>query len=64
LTGITPHQYVRRARLRDAAAQLVVNGEKVLDIVYDCGFGDVSNFNHAFRSEFGVSPKNFRRENS
>ena len=56
LTGITPHQYVRRARLRDAAARLAAECEKVLDIAYDCGFGDVSNFNHAFRSEFGVSP--------
>jgi AraC-like DNA-binding protein len=56
LTGITPHQYVRRSRLRDAASRLAVECEKVLDIAYDCGFGDVSNFNRAFRNEFGVSP--------
>ena len=56
LTGITPHQYVRRARLRDAASRLAAEREKVLDIAYDCGFGDVSNFNRAFRSEFGVNP--------
>ena len=61
LTGITPHQYVRRARLRDAASRLAAEREKVLDIALDCGFGDVSNFNHAFRSEFGVSPQTFRR---
>jgi AraC family transcriptional regulator len=60
LTGITPHQYVRRARLRDAASRLAAEREKVLDIALDCGFGDVSNFNRAFRSEFGVSPKCFR----
>src|SRR5579864_2826610 len=60
LTGITPHQYVRRARLRDAASRLAAEREKVLEIAYDCGFGDVSNFNRAFRSEFGVSPTNFR----
>jgi AraC-like DNA-binding protein len=64
LTGITPHQYVRRARLRDAASRLAAEREKVLDIAYDCGFGDVSNFNRAFRSEFGVSPKNFRQDKS
>jgi hypothetical protein len=29
LTGITPHQYVRRARLREAAARLAVESEKV-----------------------------------
>jgi AraC family transcriptional regulator len=60
LTGITPHQYVRRARLRDAASRLAAEREKVLDIAYDCGFGDVSNFNRAFRSEFGVSPRTWK----
>jgi AraC family transcriptional regulator len=64
LTGITPHQYVRRARLRDTASRLAAEREKVLDIAFDCGFGDVSNFNRAFRSEFGVSPKNFRQDKS
>ena len=60
LTGITPHQYVRRARLRDAASRLAAEREKVLDIALDCGFGDVSNFNRAFRTEFGISPLAFR----
>jgi AraC family transcriptional regulator len=64
MTGITPHQYVRRARLRDAASRLAAEREKVLDIALDCGFGDLSNFNRAFRSEFGVSPKNFRQDKS
>jgi AraC-like DNA-binding protein len=64
LTGITPHQYVRRARLRDAASRLAAERKKVLDIALDCGFCDVSNFNRAFRSEFGVSPKNFRQDKS
>ena len=27
----------------------------------DCGFGDVSNFNRAFRAEFGLSPRAYRR---
>ncbi len=34
--------------------------DKVLDVALDCGFGDVSNFNRAFRSEFGMSPRAFR----
>jgi AraC-like DNA-binding protein len=35
---------------------------RVLDIALDCGFGDVSNFNRAFRAEFGVSPRVYRRQ--
>ena len=61
LTGITPHQYVLRARLRHAAWRLATETDKVLDVALDCGFGDVSNFNRAFRAEFGLSPRAFRR---
>jgi AraC-like DNA-binding protein len=61
LTGVTPHQYVLRARLRDAALRLVHDGGSILDVALDCGFGDVSNFNRAFRGEFGVSPRTYRQ---
>ena len=62
VTGVTPHQYVLRARLRCAATRLASEPDKILDIALDCGFGDVSNFNHAFRAEFGVSPREYRRK--
>jgi len=61
LTGLTPHQYVRRARLREAALRLMAEPRAVIDVAWDSGFGDVSNFNHAFRDEFGVSPRVYRR---
>jgi len=61
LTGVTPHRYVRRVRLREAAMRLSMEPARVIDIALDCGFGDVSNFNHAFRAEFGVSPRVFRQ---
>ena len=61
LTGVTPYQYVMRVRLREAALRLVTESRNVLDVALDCGFGDVSNFNRAFRTEFGVTPMNYRR---
>jgi AraC family transcriptional regulator len=61
LTGVTPHQYVLRARLRKAAMWLAGGSERITDVAFDCGFGDVSNFNRAFRREFGMSPRAFRR---
>lgn len=64
LTGVTPHQYILRKRLRNAAARLLSHSRKVLDVALDCGFGDVSNFNRAFRAEFGVSPRCFRLRES
>jgi AraC family transcriptional regulator len=62
LTGVTPHKYILRARLREAAMRLAMEPARVLDIALDCGFGDVSNFNHAFRTEFGVSPRVYRQQ--
>jgi AraC family transcriptional regulator len=60
VVGVTPHQYVLRARLREAAMRLADEPGKILDVALDCGFGDVSNFNRAFRAEFGASPRDFR----
>lgn len=61
LTGVTPHQYLRRTRLRRSATRVATESTKIVDIAMDSGFGDVSNFNRAFRAEFGVSPRQYRR---
>jgi AraC-like DNA-binding protein len=61
VTGLTPHQYLLRTRLRQAAMRLATRRERILDIALGSGFGDLSNFNHAFRAEFGVSPRVYRR---
>ena len=57
---MTPHQYVLRLRLREAAMRLAAEPAKIIDIAFDCGFGDLSSFNRAFRAEFGVSPRAYR----
>jgi AraC-like DNA-binding protein len=60
LTGTTPHQYLLRIRLRRAALRLKTEETKISDIALDIGFGDISNFNRTFRSEFGMSPRVYR----
>jgi AraC-like DNA-binding protein len=60
LTGVTPHQYIRRLRIRRAATLLAATESKVIDIAAECGFEDVSNFNRAFHAEFGMNPRRFR----
>jgi len=61
ITGVTPHQFILRARLRYAAARLLAGESRVLHIALDAGFGDLSNFNRAFRAEFGVPPRGYRQ---
>jgi AraC family transcriptional regulator len=60
VTGVTPHQWLLRARLRDAAQRLVTTREPVTEIALDVGFEDLSNFIRSFRAEFGVSPSRYR----
>ena len=61
ITGVTPHQYVLRARLRHAAVRLAREPGSIVDVALDCGFGDLSNFTRAFRNEFGASPGRYRK---
>jgi AraC family transcriptional regulator len=63
VTGVTPHQFVLRARLRHAALLVAESGVQIATIAFQSGFGDLSNFNHAFRAEFGVTPRQWRRGN-
>jgi AraC family transcriptional regulator len=64
LTGVTPHQFILRTRLRAAAARIADSNAHIIDVALDAGFGDLSNFNHAFRAEFGVTPRVFRGRQS
>jgi AraC family transcriptional regulator len=60
VTGVTPHQWLLRARLRDAAERLVTSRDSVTEIALDVGFEDLSNFIRSFRAEFGLSPSRYR----
>jgi AraC-like DNA-binding protein len=60
-TGTTPHQFLLRLRLRNAARLLLETQDAVTEIAYASGFNDLSNFIHAFRSEFGASPREWRK---
>ena len=60
VTGVTPHQWLLRARLRGAAQRLADTREPVTGIALDAGFEDLSNFIRSFRAEFGLSPQRYR----
>jgi len=61
VTGVTPHQYLVRARLRRAAKLLLQGTLPVGAIAYEVGFGDLSNFVRTFRRAAGHAPRDFRR---
>jgi AraC family transcriptional regulator len=61
IIGATPHQYLIRARLRQAARLLAEEERPITSIAYQIGFGDFSNFVRTFHRAAGVSPGKFRR---
>jgi AraC family transcriptional regulator len=59
--GITPHQYLLRCRLRQAAQLLADEDRSITDIALEVGFADLSNFVRSFRRASGLSPRSYRR---
>ncbi|MDP4265427.1 MAG: AraC family transcriptional regulator [Bacteroidota bacterium] len=58
---ITPHQYLTRIRLANAARLLKETSASVHEITWMCGFENASAFSRAFKSEHGVQPVHFRK---
>ncbi|HKD21088.1 MAG TPA: AraC family transcriptional regulator [Rhizomicrobium sp.] len=63
LVGMTPHQFLLRTRLHQAALRLRKTADSISAIAFDCGFGDLSTFNHRFRRVMGVNPSRWRDRN-
>jgi len=61
VVGVTPHQYLVRARLRRAARLLADGDRSISDVALDVGFADLSNFVRTFHRAAGVSPRRFRQ---
>jgi AraC-like DNA-binding protein len=61
VAGISPHQFILRARMRAAARRLSLSDESVTTVALACGFSDLANFTRGFRAEFGRPPGAFRR---
>jgi AraC family transcriptional regulator len=61
VTGVTPHQYRLRSRLRRAAMLLAEGGLPVTEVALEAGFADLSNFVRSFHRAAGASPREFRR---
>ncbi|TXR46652.1 GlxA family transcriptional regulator, partial [Phyllobacterium endophyticum] len=59
-TGITPHEFIKRARI-DAARNLLERSNRQLkSIAYDCGFGTVDRMRIVFTGRLGVTPAQYR----
>ncbi|HVV52714.1 MAG TPA: AraC family transcriptional regulator [Polyangia bacterium] len=60
-TGLAPHQYLGNIRL-ERAKQLLADGRtQIIEIAYQIGYANPSQFSAFFRKRTGLSPSEFRR---
>ncbi len=62
--GLTPSQMITRARITASSRLLLETDDSVANIGLECGFCDHSAFTRAFRSATGLTPTEFRNQES
>lgn len=62
LTGYSPKQYLTHTRLAHAKELLYHSQDPVGVISFKCGFSDTSNFIRLFKSEVGITPNQYRKQ--
>lgn len=60
--GEAVKEYVRRLRLERSAYRLKISGDRIVQIALDVGYKSHESFTRAFKKQFGVNPKEFRKD--
>ena len=63
LLGVTPLDFIREARIKKAC-QMLKDGATVNEVAYHCGFSDPKYFGKCFKAEIGMTPTEYKVENS
>lgn len=56
--GVSVYRYIMMRRLM-MARQMLIAGETAGQVCRNCGFSDYTSFYRAFKSEYGISPREF-----
>ena len=57
--SVSPNNFIRSYRLKQAAYLLINNKVNVSEVAYKVGFSSHSHFSNTFREHFGMTPKDF-----
>ena len=60
--GVSAMEYLAQLRVHAACEALSGGEERVSEIAYRCGYGNLSNFNRQFKRIAGCSPKEYRKQ--
>lgn len=61
LTGLSPVDFLRQARLKIASEILVKGGRGVSETAFMTGFNDVKYFSKCFKQMFGMTPAEYKK---
>lgn len=61
-TGKTPFEFMKELRMVTAARKLLATNKRVSTIAYELGYNDQNYFTRVFKSVFGISPDQYRKE--
>ncbi len=62
ITGKTPVEFIRTIRLKRAAQYLLKSQLYISEIAYEVGFNSPKLFSRHFRSEFGMTPREYQKQ--
>lgn len=62
LTGLSPGEFIRNIRMKHAVQMLNNNIGNISEIAYAVGFNDPKYFSRCFKSEFGMTPKEWMEQ--
>jgi AraC family transcriptional regulator, exoenzyme S synthesis regulatory protein ExsA len=62
--GTSPGKWLLARRLEHSASLLETTGLSVTEIMFECGFEELSHFSRAFKEKFGRSPNLYRQARS
>ena len=59
--GLSAIEYITHFRIEKACKELAGTNKSVMEIAFECGFSNLSNFNRQFRRIAGCSPTEYRK---
>ncbi|QZE14579.1 response regulator [Halosquirtibacter laminarini] len=61
ITGLSPNEFIRNYRLKQAAANLQKGEQSITEVLYQVGFSNKSYFTKCFKEFYGETPKEYSK---
>ncbi len=62
LTNQTPHDFIRNIRLKQTAYLFSKGHQNISEVMYACGFNNLTSFSTSFKNFYGMSPREYMKE--